>query len=328
MHVDLITSLQGPLYAAIKGGTHTVRLCSPFIGPGETPNLDAACRRATAQWQLLTHLNAKAAARGALHLEGLELLLQQGVHIRTLPHLHAKLFLVDDAAGFVGSANLTTSGLRGDDRHNRELTVALNAEQRAAAVVQFDTWWNQATVVTLAKLRTCKHEAKKVRVALDGEPADTEQSDVAAADELLTEASDVEVWIKAVYRDATTADDPWNETLWFADPGPGKPAYRSGDLVLIYAKETKHCNAVLEVTDESRLDPGFALAQGVPEGEARRWPWITPAKPRLQVPITQGVPLERLGVKGGSLEPGHRRMPVGGLALALRYLCRVQTPDD
>lgn len=327
-HADLITSLFGPLGAAIDAGTQMVRLCSPFIGPGVTAHLDAARRRATADWRLLTHLNAKAAAHGSLHLEGLESLLEHGVHIRTLPRLHAKVFLADDAAGFVGSANLTTSGLGGDDRHNRELTVALSPEQRAAAVVQFDTWWNQASEVTKAMLRACAKEAKKVRVTLDGEQPETDPADVATADDLLRESESVQVWIKAVYADATTADERWSETLWVGSPDAGRPGFKPGDLMLIYAKHAKRCNAVLEVTDESRRDPDFALAQGVSAEHAARWPWITPIKPRLQVPVARGLPLERLGVTGQSLQPGHRRMPVGGLALALRYLCRLETPDD
>lgn len=277
---------------------------------------------------MLTHLNARAAAHGSLHLDGLEDLLTSGVQIRTLPRLHAKLYLVDDAVGFVGSANLTTSGLGGDEGHNRELTIALSAEPRAAAVLQFDTWWNQGTDVTKATLRACARKAAKVRVTFTGEPTDADPGEVATADELLREAENVQVWIKAVYRDTTTADNPWSASPWFGSPDAGRPGFKPGDLVLLYAKGAKRCNAVLEVAADSRRDPDFAMAQGVPAEAAARWPWVTPITARLQVPVARGVPLERLGVTGQSLQPGHRRMPVGGLALALRYLCQLQTPDD
>jgi hypothetical protein len=325
---DLITSLHAPLYSAIRGGQEVVRLCSPFIGPGETLNLEAARRQSSAEWRLLTYLNARAAAHGALHLEGLEDLLARGVFIRTLPRLHAKVFLVDEVVGFVGSANLTTSGLGGDDWHNKELTVALCDAQRSAAVDQFDAWWSQATDVTSAMLRACAKDAKKVRVTLDGEPVKANGDDAEIADNLLRESESVQVWIKAVYLDENTADGWWSGHPWMGSPDAGRPGFKPGDLVLVYAKDAKRCNAVVEVTDESRRDPDFALAQGVPAEHAARWPWVTPITPRLQVPIARGVPLERLGVTGGSLQPGHRRMPVGGLALALRCLCQVQTPDE
>jgi hypothetical protein len=324
---DLITALHGPLYSAVDAGAHVVRLCSPFVGHGEILTLDGARRRSPAEWRLLTYLDPNAAAHGALDVEGLEQLLKRGVQIRSLKRLHAKIFLVDDAAGFVGSANLTTSGLGGDDRHNRELTVALSSDQRAAAVIQFDSWWDQASDVTAAALRKCARDAKRSRVVLSGEPADTDPENVATADDLLREAESVQVWIKAVYLDASTADSWWVARSWMADPGPGRPGYKVGDLALIYAKDAKRCNAVLEVTGGSRHDPDFAVAEGISVEEATRWPWITPVRVRLPVPVERGVPLERLGVTGGSLQPGHRRMPVGGLALALRYLCRLQAPD-
>lgn len=327
---DLITALREPLYSALNGAVSTVRLCSPFIGPGTAADLKTARRNSTAEWRLLTHLSARAAAYGSLDLDGLEEMLKREVTIRSLPGLHAKVFLLDDdeGAGFVGSANLTTSGLGGDDRHNRELTVALNAEQRTAAAAQFDAWWSQGTDVTTAMLRACAKEARKVPVTVEGEPTKADDDLLQISDDLLRDSASAQTWIKAVYRDTTTADDLWTAMPWMGSPGSGRPHFSVGDLVLIYAKDAKRCNAVLEVTDESRHDPDFAIAAGIPADHATRWPWITPIKVRLQVPVERGVPLARLGVTGQSLQPGHRRMPVGGLATALRYLCQLEAPDD
>ncbi len=129
-----------------------------------------------------------------------------------------------------------------------------------------------------------------------------------------------QVWIKALYADAVRADRPWSPGDWVASPAVRRPSFAVGDLLLVYASYARVCNAVLRVVAPTRLDPAFAVAQGTPQVEADRWPWITPIEPVLQVPAADGVPLQRLGLTGQSLQNGHTRMPVGGLAAALRHM--------
>jgi hypothetical protein len=135
----------------------------------------------------------------------------------------------------------------------------------------------------------------------------------------------VQLWVKAEYHDVHTADAPRSATPWVASPDSGRPRFAVGDLLLMYAKEARRCNAVVEVTGATTRDPDFLVAHGISAEDATRWPWVTPVAPRLQVPIADGVPLSWLGILGQSLQPGHRRMPVGGLATALRYMCRLET---
>lgn len=326
---DLITALRRPLYEAVSDASTGVALCSPFIGPGVAARLESAASHGTADWRLLTYVNARAAAYGSLSLDGLERLLAKGVSIRSLPGLHAKLFLIDDSIGFVGSANLTTSGLGGDERHNRELSVALNQRQQLAALKQFELWWGLGADVDTTTLRECRREARKVHVSLAGETPSVGNEDLLeVANDLLRVSESVQTWIKAVYRDAQTADAPWSTSPWVGSPDAGRPGFAVGDLLLIYAKAAQRCNAVLQVVGVSRRDPDFALAHGISAEHAARWPWITPIEVRMQVPVASGVPLARLGVTGQSLQSGHRRMPVGGLAVALRYLAGVRSAEE
>lgn len=105
------------------------------------------------------------------------------------------------------------------------------------------------------------------------------------------------------------------------EPEPeAKAVVRAGDLLLIYGTYTGVCNAVVRVAGPTERDPDFTVANGTPADDADRWPWITPIEPVLQVPVADGVPLQRLGFTGQSLRNGHKKMPVGGLAVALRHM--------
>lgn len=326
---DLLTDLNDPLHEAIATASVSVLLCSPFIGPEVAVTLaGVAGGEEHVDWRLLTVLSPRAVAYGSLAIDGLRALQDAGVALRHLPALHAKLFLIDDAVAFVGSANLTSSGLGTEARRNHELTVRLNGEQRRSARQQFDAWWTAAADVTPAMLNTCERAARNVEVTFAGEPAEADPGLVADVEALLADAQGVQSWIKAEYRDEITADTPRSSMPWVASPGPGKPRFARGDLLLIYAKGAKKCNAVVEVEGPTSRDPDFLSAHGISDENAARWPWVTHVVPRLQVPIADGVPLARLGLVGQSLQPGHRRMPIGGLATALRYMCRLQTADE
>lgn len=90
--------------------------------------------------------------------------------------------------------------------------------------------------------------------------------------------------------------------------------------MLLYSAGEHRCNAVLEVTTEARYDPAFVVSDGRPQEEGDRWPWVSEVKPRLQVPISAGVPLSHLGFTGQSLQGGHKRLGLSEFAAAVRYL--------
>ncbi len=296
-----------------------VDLCSPFLGHDTAVWLAEAARASAAAWTLLTRLDAVSAAYGSLSLPGLRLLADAGVEVLHVERLHAKVFLADDRTGFLGSGNLTGSGLGGQPRQNRELGVALDPSQAAAAAATLATWRAQATTVTAGMVDACERQAASLLVATPRPPGLSGPVD--AADEVLRAGvAAKQVWVKALYYDAVMAEQPWGHDDWVASPARGKPSFSVGDLLLIYASYTDVCNAVVRVTGPTRDDPVFLVAQGWPDEDAARWPWVTPVEGMLQVPVTDGVPVTRLGLTGQSLRNGHTRMPTGGLAAALRHM--------
>jgi len=315
---DLLTVLDPELAAAVSAAHSSIELCSPFVGPDTAIWLADAAASSSAKWTLLTELDPVAAAYGSLSIRGLRALLAAGVSIWDAGRLHAKVFLCDGAVGFAGSANLTSSGLVSSGRSNLELTVALTATQCSDAAAVLAAWLAGATRVAKAELDECERQARRIPVRVRrrlGRAAAAQEADV-----LLREAADGTVWVKALYYDAVDAARPWDPNGWVGSPDKGCPTFKTGDFLLIYAKYTGLCNAIVEVTGPTRFDPAYPLAQGKPPEDAERWPWITPVAGRRQVPVACGVPLHRLGLTGQSLRNGHCRMPVGGFPTAVDYL--------
>lgn len=317
---DLVTLLHTPLAAAVRRTKSRVDLCSPYLGAGTAVWLAAAARRSKADWTLLTVLDPVAAAYGSLSLDGLRGLLKEGVAVRHAAGLHAKVFLVDDAAGWAGSANLTAPGLGEALRPNLELTVALSPGQVAQASRVLRGWRAAAKQVTPAMLDECQAKAALVPVRTSAPPGRRGSGRAAAGNKILEDALDAGVWVKAVYQDAARADEGWGPGSFVTSSKRGRPSFAVHDLLLVYAKGAKICNAVLEVDAAAYIDRDEQLDLGIPPADADRWPWITHVTARLHVPSADGVQLEELGLTGQSLQGGHCRMPTGGLAAAVRRM--------
>jgi hypothetical protein len=323
---SLITDAGIHVEAAVAAATTQVLLASPYMGAGVLAHFSHLAKMSSATWRVLTKLDAASVAYGSLSTQGLRQLLTAGVELRSLSNLHAKVFLADQAFGLVGSANLTNSGLGASGgKANAELGVLLDATQRQAAATHFDTWWDGASLVTELDIKAVEETAKQLPASVSAMVPDAGSIDqalplVKSANQLLAEAGGVNLWVKAIYRDEMTADEPWGDGSWFSSSKRGKPSFAVGDLVLIYATGAHRCNAVVEVTAEARDDPAFVVSDGRPQEEGERWPWVNDVKPRLQVPISAGVPLSHLGFTGQSLQGGHKRLGLSEFAAAVRYL--------
>lgn len=316
---DVLPELYDGLSSAVAAALDRVDLCSPFVGADTAMWLARAARANPVQWTLLTRLDAVSAAYGSLSLDGLRALSQAGVAVLHADRLHAKVFLTDGDAGFVGSGNLTGSGLGGQGRPNLELGVALDPGQCSQAGAVLKAWRDAAVAVTPAMIDACEKEAARLPTSVPRPLGDAGLPD--AADRVLREGlAATQVWIKAMYLDATEAARPWVAGDWVASPAIRRPSFAVGDLMLIYSSYAGVCNAVVRVVGPTRHDPGFAVSQGTSQKAADRWPWITPVDGVLQVPVVDGVSLRRLGLTGQSLQNGHTRMPTGGLAASLRYM--------
>lgn len=97
------------------------------------------------------------------------------------------------------------------------------------------------------------------RLAYDGWWDAAVEVDEAAL--LDAEARTVDLWAKAVYGDEEADWD--GDDLWIAISKRGRPTFAVGDLVLIYAKGLRVCDAIAGVTDEAVWAPDVIAGESV-----------------------------------------------------------------
>ncbi|MCT1396436.1 phospholipase D-like domain-containing protein [Microbacterium sp. p3-SID338] len=300
-----------------------VLLSSPYLSSEVCRELSEAARRSPYPFVLVTALDPGAVASGHLTPQGLRMLMDAGVKVRHADRLHAKCFIVGSRA-MIGSANLTGAGLGSSARPNRELGVVLASDQVDAARALVTGW--PAKDVTPADLADLMENAKKLG-RVDGFQ-DHELDATSAlhlAERLLLDARDPgrSLWLKLEYGEP--ALDGWREESWFASSKQGKPGFRAGDLVIVSAKETRDCYAVVEVVGGPDHQPDFYIdwtAAHDPEG-LTRWPWVTFTKPRLVPSGLLEVKLAELGVSPYGLQKGHVRLGIDQFSAGVRALARL-----
>lgn len=312
---DVLARVHPDLVRALTDASSTVRLASPFLSGGVCLELAHLARRSTASWSMLTTLDPHAIASGYLSTTGIRSLMGAGVSVWTLERLHAKTYLADDA-GFIGSGNLTASGLGTSSYPNFELTVRLSHQQVLDTTAVLDKWCSLAAFVDEAALREAERRAAKLPVALA--PPQSTGADLIAA-HLLVDARTVKVWTKAVYGHWVEHD--WQRAdAFFASSKQGRPRFQVGDLALIYSRDEHACNAVVEVTTEAEYAPQVCLEDGWTEEDAYRWPWVNRVRSRLTVAAKNAVRPVDLGFSSQALEAGHREMNLAEFAAAVSML--------
>lgn len=326
--VQLTTTAHEPVKTALVDAQRGVRIASPFLGPGPMTDLvTTAAMHPHVSWQLLTRLEANAVASGHLDLAGLRNAITAGVKVRTLPNLHAKVYLTDEGRfGFLGSGNFTGAGLGLSKAANVELGATLSESLAREAWHLFGGWWRASRIVTPRLLDEVEEAASHIPprtskpVPVRGRAANL--VDAKKADDLLDEARGVGTWLKAVYF-TLDPDDKWGSDGWFASSKRGRPSFQVGDLILIYAQNLATCNAVVEVTHTARQDPNFLRGAGAKKAERERWPWINEVRGRMTVHADAGVSLEDLGVNPQGLQGGHKRLNHTQFATAVQHLACV-----
>ncbi|WP_168217853.1 phospholipase D-like domain-containing protein [Occultella kanbiaonis] len=302
--------------SAVGAARESVLLASPYLGGRVAGDLAVIAKSSAASWRLLTDLSPIAIAYGSLNTEGLLALLRSGVKVRSLRRLHAKVTLCDGGFGLIGSANLTSPGLGVASPSNFEIGVLLSADQRTSARTVFDTWWDDAVGVDQRAIKDAEAAArllpKPVRERTRGRASKTGS---VLANTLMAEARDRGLWVKAVDH-----SEPWKRGFWFSNSSRGQPRFRVGDLVLMYAKDLRACNAIVEVLEESRNDPPYMERSGASSYEAHRWPWVSNVKPRLNIPEAEAIPLAELGATPKALQNGYKRLDLAQFTAALRYI--------
>ena len=126
--------------------TNSLRIASPFITKQGVKFILAT----SIQPQIITKVTGANLAAKSLDAHSLESLLVLGASIRSIPNLHAKVYLVDDVEGLVTSSNLTGPGLL----QNVELGLHFVSEPAIFEAVSafYDGLWKRATPVTLESL--------------------------------------------------------------------------------------------------------------------------------------------------------------------------------
>jgi len=308
----------------LKSATKRVRLASPFITYPVAIEVAAMARKSDARWTLLTALTPASVANGFLSTAGLKALIEAGVAVRSSKHIHAKAYLADDR-GFVGSANLTRTGLGLVPAANLELMVDLSPEQLASAAHALDAWWRGASPVGPGELAAAKAAARRLPVTVAPPIIEDPEADGAlAVAALLEEARQVGLWVKAVYGDDDSGG--WEDGSLIASSKKGRPHFAIGDLALIYLRDHGVCNAVVEITSEPWNDPDELVERQITSEEAARWPWANDVRGRLWVPLAEGVSPGDFGIDRRGLQNGHVRIDLAEFAAAVRSLAAAQDP--
>ena len=79
---------------------------------------------------IVARLSTSDLKRGSSDINAIEYALNRGWSINRLPELHAKIYLIDNKALFIGSANFTTNGLKLYGQGNLETSVLLDADRK------------------------------------------------------------------------------------------------------------------------------------------------------------------------------------------------------
>jgi hypothetical protein len=329
---SLVTGIRDELVNAVAMSSRRVELASPFLSAPVADSLALALLSSTApRVRLLTCLDPRAVAVGALSLEGIASMMRAGVEVRTLSDLHAKVILVDDALAVVGSGNLTGKGLGGGPGDNVELGVVLRADQREVAQKLIRSWWRAGEPVGDAELRRCREQAARIQVPKTLPPAQGPR--LTTGERTSTtygrrRGGSTGVWLTMLYY--VNGEHRWRQRDWvssvhrFAEDGRPllRPSFVPGDLVVVYAVGPQRCPAILQVADETTFDPDLVAREAGPD-DAARWGWVTPVRALRQVPIRRAPTLDQIGVKSASVrQKGHISLSLDQYRLAYRHIAR------
>lgn len=141
----------------VKEAKASILVVSPFIG---SEAADVLFSRGELERRLVSGLTE------ATPIGVIEDLIRRGVQVRAINHLHAKLYVFDDDAAVVTSANMTGPGLGLPSvaQPNRELGLQVDAEECPELFAVAQEMWDLATVVG-------EHEIKEWRSARSTHPA-------------------------------------------------------------------------------------------------------------------------------------------------------------
>lgn len=93
------------------GSQRSIKICAPFI-KADVMNALYSAKKTDVRVDVLTNINLASFYRKASDISALNAVLAHDHCVTNFPHLHAKIYIFDDAELVVTSANLTSSGLK------------------------------------------------------------------------------------------------------------------------------------------------------------------------------------------------------------------------
>ncbi len=119
----------------------TINIISPFIGEKTALELSKTIKSKNIKCRIITRFYREDFIQKVSSIEGLKYLFDAGAEILALAGLHSKLYVFDDKAAIIGSANFTTGGFY----TNHELSVLIkdNNPVTIESVNHFNELWNR-----------------------------------------------------------------------------------------------------------------------------------------------------------------------------------------
>lgn len=112
MSIELITKEHNvEIYDLFKNSEKEILIISPFIGRKTSEKLAEIVKSKKLECKIITRFYRDDFIQGVSSLEGLKYLLDAGCQIYALKSLHSKLYIFDDLASIITSANFTNGGL-------------------------------------------------------------------------------------------------------------------------------------------------------------------------------------------------------------------------
>lgn len=105
-----------------NGVKKTIKIISPFISEYIAQYLCEAVNKSGIKCQFITRFYLEDMFAKANSIDAIEMMMNAGIEMYSVKGLHTKLYLFDDTAGIIGSANFTASGFKS----NIELSLLIN----------------------------------------------------------------------------------------------------------------------------------------------------------------------------------------------------------
>jgi hypothetical protein len=277
------------LDAALRTSRDSVRIAAPFLSLPVAQLMVRATRfGSSGERRLLTALNEQAIDGGYLDPWAITEFERSEFEIRSLRNVHAKVVLIDNAWGVIGSGNLTEAGSNGG---NAELGIVLTPDQTATATSDFfDRWWRVAEPIDPEYLERLRKRVRRRAPARDrrdhGQGGFYRTEPGTALERYRADPQNSGYWLKIMYGDEDRARAAtWRRTRWVNDrhtdtpAGPARrPTYAIGDLLVVYLSRgaRRGCPAIMRVAGPPVFDPQTVAAAS--PGDETKWAWVTPVE--------------------------------------------------